>query len=178
VEDHITDRARSIFLLGAGILLTLGTSGCAKRPDVAIASAPAPTGAAATQQAPAPPPVATQPAPVQPAPMLPAPASSQPAPVQPTPPPAAAVVESAPPQVATAPAPRPAPAEFIPHDALQPIHFDFDKSDIRPGEGNTLQASARWLRENPGNLLLVEGHCDERGTTEYNAALGDPSRWQ
>jgi len=61
----------------------------------------------------------------------------------------------------------------MPHDALQPIHFDFDKSDIRPGDGKILQASARWLRDNPGNLLLVEGHCDERGTTEYNAALGD-----
>jgi peptidoglycan-associated lipoprotein len=61
----------------------------------------------------------------------------------------------------------------MPHDALKPIHFDFDKSTIRPGDAKVLDASADWLREHPGYILLIEGHCDERGTNEYNLALGE-----
>jgi peptidoglycan-associated lipoprotein len=53
------------------------------------------------------------------------------------------------------------------------IHFDFDKSNIRPGDAKILDASATWLRGNPNMLLLITGNCDERGTVEYNLALGD-----
>ena len=65
------------------------------------------------------------------------------------------------------------PAQFAPNAALQPIHFDFDKSDIRPGDAKILEDNARWLTENRSHLVLIEGHCDPRGTNEYNLALGE-----
>ena len=57
--------------------------------------------------------------------------------------------------------------------ALAPIYFDFDKSNIRAGDAKILDASVAWLKANPNHLVLIEGHCDERGTNEYNLALGD-----
>jgi len=57
--------------------------------------------------------------------------------------------------------------------AMKDIHFDFDKSNIRAGDAKILDASATFLKANPNLLVLVEGHCDERGTTEYNLALGE-----
>ena len=56
---------------------------------------------------------------------------------------------------------------------FSPIYFDFDQSFIRPADRGTLQEVALHLSGNPGDKLLVEGHCDWRGTTEYNMALGD-----
>ena len=56
---------------------------------------------------------------------------------------------------------------------FSPVYFDFDQSFIRPADRGTLQEVARHLEENPSDQLLVEGHCDWRGTTEYNMALGD-----
>ncbi len=53
------------------------------------------------------------------------------------------------------------------------VHFDFDKYDIRPDAKPTLQSVADWLLKNKSADLLVEGHCDDRGTNEYNLALGD-----
>jgi peptidoglycan-associated lipoprotein len=44
---------------------------------------------------------------------------------------------------------------------------------IRPGDAKILEANAKWLIANPSYILLVEGHCDQRGTNEYNLALGD-----
>jgi peptidoglycan-associated lipoprotein len=56
---------------------------------------------------------------------------------------------------------------------FEDIHFDFDKYDIRPDAKQTLQALADWLIKNPSSEAIIEGHCDERGTNEYNLALGD-----
>jgi len=56
---------------------------------------------------------------------------------------------------------------------LNDIHFDFDKYNIRPGDAKILDANATWLKSNTGNLVLIEGHCDERGTNEYTLALGE-----
>jgi peptidoglycan-associated lipoprotein len=56
---------------------------------------------------------------------------------------------------------------------LKDIHFDFDKSNIKPGDAKILDASAAYLKANPDELVLIEGHCDERGTSEYNLALGE-----
>jgi peptidoglycan-associated lipoprotein len=53
------------------------------------------------------------------------------------------------------------------------IHFDFDKYDIREDAKPILQNIASWLLKNPSAKILTEGHCDERGTSEYNLALGD-----
>jgi len=52
------------------------------------------------------------------------------------------------------------------------IHFDFDKSDIRPGDAQILDGKLALLRANPGVRFRIEGHCDERGSDEYNLALG------
>jgi peptidoglycan-associated lipoprotein len=57
--------------------------------------------------------------------------------------------------------------------ALKDINFDFDKYEIRPGDAKILDANAAWLKNNARNLVLIEGHCDERGTQEYNLALGE-----
>src|SRR5437588_8331636 len=68
---------------------------------------------------------------------------------------------------------RPDVKEFAAVADLKDIHFDFDKYDIRPGDAKTLDGNAGWLKSNPNHLLLIEGHCDERGTNEYNLALGE-----
>jgi len=56
---------------------------------------------------------------------------------------------------------------------FESVFFDFDQSTIRPADRAMLDGVARHLRENPDHRLLVEGHCDWRGTAEYNLALGD-----
>jgi len=56
---------------------------------------------------------------------------------------------------------------------LKPVYFDFDKSTIKPGERAKLEAAVDYLKKNPAHRLLLEGHCDWRGTAEYNLGLGD-----
>jgi len=58
-------------------------------------------------------------------------------------------------------------------DVLKDIHFDFDRYDVKDEDKPVLRAIADWMIENPGTRLLIEGHCDERGTSEYNLGLGD-----
>ncbi len=53
------------------------------------------------------------------------------------------------------------------------IYFSFDQSSLSAEAQQKLRAKAQWLRSRPGLTLIIEGHCDERGTTEYNLALGD-----
>jgi peptidoglycan-associated lipoprotein len=53
------------------------------------------------------------------------------------------------------------------------IFFDFDQSVIRPDAQEVLRKKAEFLRENSGSSVIIEGHCDERGTAEYNLALGE-----
>lgn len=52
------------------------------------------------------------------------------------------------------------------------IHYEFDESDITDEAAQTLQRKAEVLRANPGLRIVIEGHCDERGSNEYNMALG------
>ncbi|MBV9622757.1 MAG: peptidoglycan-associated lipoprotein Pal [Acidobacteria bacterium] len=56
---------------------------------------------------------------------------------------------------------------------VKDIYFDYDKADIRPDQQASLQADAAFLQQHPTMPLTIEGHCDERGSTEYNLALGD-----
>jgi len=56
---------------------------------------------------------------------------------------------------------------------LKKIFFDTDRAEIRADMRATLQANAAWLREHADVRILIEGHCDERNTREYNLALGD-----
>ncbi len=53
------------------------------------------------------------------------------------------------------------------------IHFDFDKYNLTPTAQENLLRKAEWLRQNPDATVTIEGHADERGTNEYNLALGD-----
>ncbi len=53
------------------------------------------------------------------------------------------------------------------------IHFDFDKYNLTPTAQENLLRKAEWLRQNPDVTVTIEGHADERGTNEYNLALGD-----
>ena len=89
---------------------------------------------------------------------------------------AAGEAQASPPAAPVAAAPetaRPAPKDFVAIDALKPIYFDFDRYEIRPGDRRILDANAQWLKEHGNQLVLIEGHCDERGTNEYNLGLGD-----
>jgi peptidoglycan-associated lipoprotein len=56
---------------------------------------------------------------------------------------------------------------------LKDIHFDFDKYNIRPEDAEILKENAALLKKYPKVKIQIEGHCDERGTTEYNLALGE-----
>jgi peptidoglycan-associated lipoprotein len=138
---------RTVATLLPILSLTLLLAGCPKRPAMNAAAAPPPL-----------PPAAAAP----PTPAAPAPAPVAPAPV-------------APPTAAPAPAPAPPapPKEYRSNMALKQIFFAFDKADLRPDDAQILAASATYLKANPNQLVLIEGHCDERGTSEYNLALGE-----
>ena len=56
---------------------------------------------------------------------------------------------------------------------LGPVYFELDQSELRPAGQAALQQNAEWMRRWTSTVVLVEGHCDERGTNEYNLALGE-----
>jgi peptidoglycan-associated lipoprotein len=97
-------------------------------------------------------------------------------------PPALPQEEVKPPPLAEPPEPEP-PVEVVDIDAimrdqntnrsyLKTVYFDFDKYDLRPDTIATLKSNAGWIKENTQFKIVVEGHCDERGTIEYNLELG------
>lgn len=53
------------------------------------------------------------------------------------------------------------------------IYFDFDQYTIRTDARSVLESNAQWMRAQPGKSLVIEGHCDERGTLAYNLVLGE-----
>ena len=55
---------------------------------------------------------------------------------------------------------------------MKSIYFDFDSFALNADARATLKTNADWLKANPASTVEIEGHCDERGTTEYNLALG------
>jgi len=78
----------------------------------------------------------------------------------------------------TAPPPPPAPAPSVTDQDLfsqnvKDVYFDYDKSDIRADQQSSLAADVQFLSQHPNVNFTIEGHCDERGSTEYNIALGD-----
>jgi len=79
-----------------------------------------------------------------------------------------------PPQVpAAAPPGMASPPVVEEKAALQPIYFDFDKSFVREDAKPALQKVADYMKANKGAKIQIQGNCDERGTSEYNMALGD-----
>ncbi len=70
--------------------------------------------------------------------------------------------------------PAPAPPAAVPAAApLKDAFFDFDKSAIREDQKAALNEDVAWLKANGQVKLTIEGHCDERGTVEYNLSLGE-----
>ena len=136
-------RRGSALLVVPVLVLSLFLAGCPKRPATTAASAPPPTGAPPSSAAPS----TTSPG-----------GAMTPSPVAPS--------TAAP---STTP---PAPSEFRETANLKDVFFDFDKYDIRSSDAKVLDTNAAWLKSND-NLVLIEGHCDERGTNEYNLALGE-----
>lgn len=76
-----------------------------------------------------------------------------------------------------APPPSPPPPPSATEEELfaqnvKDIYFDYDKYDVRSTEQGSLQGDAQFLQQHPSIHITIEGHCDERGSTEYNLALG------
>jgi peptidoglycan-associated lipoprotein len=77
------------------------------------------------------------------------------------------------------PPPPPPPAAAGPSEedlfgqTVKDVYFDYDKSDIRGDQQGAVQADAQFLNQHSNISFTIEGHCDERGSTEYNLALGD-----
>ena len=86
----------------------------------------------------------------------------------PTPPPAAEALEPAEPESDVL-----SIQQINEQGVLQPIYFDYDKSEIQPDQRAKLLANAQYLRANTHFRLLIAGHYDERGTREHNMALGE-----
>jgi peptidoglycan-associated lipoprotein len=164
------------FVLGSLLIAAVAVTGCAKRPATTAATAPAPTGTAGSTGA------ATGTA----RPTTPGMAGSQPgqgmtggtgSSGQPTGSGGSGggsgTGSSTAAPTTSAPGARPAPAEFSAVADLKDVYFDFDKYDIRGADAKVLDTNATYLKGNANSLVLIEGHCDERGTNEYNLALGE-----
>jgi peptidoglycan-associated lipoprotein len=57
--------------------------------------------------------------------------------------------------------------------SVKDVYFDYDKADVRGDQQSSIQADAQFLAQHTNVNITIEGHCDERGSTEYNLALGD-----
>ena len=64
-------------------------------------------------------------------------------------------------------------ADFVASVMLDTIHFETDKYDVLPRDQQVLTSQVQWLSKYPGKRVTIEGHCDERGTRDYNLALGE-----
>lgn len=75
--------------------------------------------------------------------------------------------------IVTAPPSEPAPAPSQPQAELADIYFDYDQHIIRGDAQSVLETNAAWFKAGPDGTVLIEGHCDERGTSAYNLVLGE-----
>ncbi len=142
----------SLFTVGV-LVGSLALLGCPKRPEV-IQAGPASVGPPAAV-APTPPPV-PMPPPAAP-PVAETPVLRQPAPAE----------------IPVAPAPAAAAPVAPAATPLKDVFFNFDKDTIRADQKAALTEDAAWLTARAGIKITVEGHADERGTAEYNLALGE-----
>jgi peptidoglycan-associated lipoprotein len=84
-----------------------------------------------------------------------------------------AATSATPATTSTASGPRPGTQQDLVANVGDRVFFDYDKFDIKPEARQTLERQADWLKRYPNVTVTVEGHCDERGTREYNLALGE-----
>jgi len=136
-------RARYLSVVALGVVLTLAVSGCHKNVPQVAAAPPVPPPAAP----PAPPPPAPPPAPPR---AVPAPA---------------ALTEEEIFQRKTL-------DQLNAERPLGDVFFDYDMSEIRADARGPLQMNADWMKKWTGTQIMLEGHSDSRGTSEYNLALG------
>ena len=149
---------RLIALLACLVLLVLQTGCSGRKLSTSVqdqAFVPGPTKEAKVEPPPPPPPP----------PPLTEPAPPPAARVPPLPPPA----EPAPPPPPVAPPPAPTPEALV----LSDVYFDYDQSALRSDAKAVMEANARRLKADNSRTLLIEGHCDERGTVAYNLVLGE-----
>jgi peptidoglycan-associated lipoprotein len=173
------------------LLVVAMLSGCASRKVVTAAGdqsevpGPTPQVQAPVAEAKVPPPIppepskAVPPASVEPASVEPSPVAAAPvesAPIQiekPIPPPVREDTRIAEQPIAPAPPSQPFTLEARPLQELTDIFFDFDRFAIRDDARSGLEANAGLLKPQSGKKVLIEGHCDERGTSAYNLVLGE-----
>jgi peptidoglycan-associated lipoprotein len=156
----------------AAVVLAAGlaASGCARRTQTATSPTAIPGPVAAASPAPRPAPGA----PVASAPIPSSPVAPGAGPEPVAAPPAAESPAPGTPSYSTA---YPAGSSFTaPTDRrsrLDAIYFDFDQAELKPEYRRVLETNADWLRRNPAVRIQIEGHCDERGSVQYNLALGE-----
>lgn len=171
---------RSSFRFCLCLLIVVTLSGCASRKIVtAVEDQSFVPGPAPQAQAPVAETNASVPAPVEAAKAEPAPVQperAQPAPVQiekPISPPVVTEARVVEPPIAPAPPSRPPVLPVRPIPELSDIFFAFDQFVIRDEARSGLEANAGLLKSQTGEKILIEGHCDERGTSAYNLVLGE-----
>ncbi len=148
--------SRMRVLYTAGVLAgSLALLGCPKRPEVAQAGPGAIGPAAATVPAP----TLTKPSP-----------QTSETPVTRATPPVETPITPAPAKAAPE---TPGRLETSAASALKDVFFNFDDATIRSDQKTSMDRDFEWLRAHPGVQIRIEGNCDERGTAEYNLALGD-----
>lgn len=143
-------------------VMALFLTGCPKRPDV-VETVPRPSAQQGEVGRPAPPPKVT------------APEEKSPTEVAVQTPEARSTAETGGvPEAKIAEAEvRPDASAAVQATELKDIHFDFDESAIRDDSKKLLNENAEWFRKHPSAKVTIEGHCDERGSSEYNLALGE-----
>lgn len=89
------------------------------------------------------------------------------------PPPVTAPTETPPPTSSPPDEPAATPSESTVQDRLKDVYYDYDSANLSSEAQATLDADGKVLMDNPTVNVSIEGHCDERGTVEYNLSLGD-----
>ena len=171
---------QSYFRFCLCLLVVAMLSGCASRKIVtAVEDQSSLPGPVPQAQAPAAETEASPPAPVEAAKAEPTPVQAepvQPAPAQaekPIPPPVVEEKLVAEQPIVPAPPSQPAVPQSRPIPELSDVFFDFDRFVIRDDARSGLEANAGLLKAQSGQNILIEGHCDERGTSAYNLVLGE-----
>ncbi len=98
--------------------------------------------------------------------------AAQTPPTPPQPPPTRETPPTPPSTDTTTPVPTPG-TKILGSGDFAPVYFDYDAYSLREDSRGVLDANAKLLRDNAGTKITIEGHCDERGTSEYNQALGE-----
>ena len=149
-------------------LVTLFLTGCPKRPEV-VETIPRPITPQSEVGMPAPPPAPRVATPEEKSPTE---VAAQ-APETKVPPETGAVPEAKIAEAEVRPDVRPDVSAKASELALKDVYFDFDQSAIREDSKKLLNENIEWFRKNSGAKVTIEGHSDERGSSEYNLALGE-----